>query len=501
MDKSDPSHEDGASLPRVGDLVAGKYEVERIIGEGGMGVVVAARHRELGELVAIKLLRPHAARDGEAVARLMREARATISIKSEHVVRIIDVGQLDSGSHYILMEFLRGSDLGEVVRDRGQLPVADAVDYLLQACEAIAEAHARGIVHRDLKPSNLFLTQRADGSSLVKVLDFGISKALVAEDASVPGSKPQASLTATKAVFGSPLYMSPEQVRSSKRVDERTDVWALGIILHELLTGSLPFGGEAVQAVLAAIVADAPELVRVRRPDVPEGLERVIASCLVKDVVQRCQSVAELATALRPYAPPGAEVSIERIVRLALPGSVSQRLSDRPGPSFPPAPRSGAELVSQPASTLALEPTVQAASTTSVATSEPRRGARFAVRIGVAVAVACAAGLMTSVLWHRPARPVGEPSSAVLPVGASPPPPALPAPAAVTAESAAATPSATTEALAPASISPQPLARPQVNKPRPPTAPASRAPGAPSGAPTPPRPAPAPGMDQLLDTR
>ena len=390
MDTSNPSGPNVNGLPRVGDVVAGKYEVERIIGEGGMGVVVAARHKQLGELVAVKLLHPTSALDGEAAARLIREAQATISIKSEHVVRVHDVGTRESGSPYIVMEYLKGDDLSGIVRAGGYLPIGEAIDYLLQACEAIAEAHARGIVHRDLKPSNLFLTQRADGSSLVKVLDFGISKALVPEDQSGSGSNPQASLTATRAVFGSPLYMSPEQVRSAKRVDERTDIWALGVILHELITGSLPFSGETMPGVLASIAADPPEALRVRRPEAPEGLEAVVLRCLVKDITQRFQTVAELATALAPYAPPGAELSVQRIVRLAVPGSISGRLSRPSGP--PPAmdsrpskpsstPSRTSGIVPYPSSSpsLALGSTVKATTTSSL--TLPRQP-RYAIVVG-----------------------------------------------------------------------------------------------------------------------
>ena len=378
MDISRPSGSHrSAALLRIGDVIAGKYEVESIVGEGGMGVVVAARHKQLGELVAIKVLHPGSSLEGEAVARLIREAQATISIKSEHVVQVRDVGTLESGSPYILMELLQGSDLSQVVHAHGQLPVSDAVDYVLQACEAIAEAHARGIVHRDLKPSNLFLTQRSDGSPLVKVLDFGISKALVSEELTT-GSGPQVSLTATRAVFGSPLYMSPEQVRSAKRVDARTDIWALGIILHELLTGSHPFSGETMPGVLAAIAADPPELVRVRRPDAPEGLERAICRCLVKDVALRFQTVAELALALAPHAPAASDVSVQRVLRLAS-NAVSHPILPRTSHSAPPNP------VSSPT---AMGSTVKATTTTHIDLAPRKRGIGVVVAGGVGLVLA-----------------------------------------------------------------------------------------------------------------
>jgi eukaryotic-like serine/threonine-protein kinase len=407
-------------LPKVGEVVAGKYEVERILGVGGMGIVVAARHKQIGELVAIKLLHPDAALDGEAVARLLREARATISIKSEHVVRVFDVGTLDSGSPYILMEYLTGSDLSELVKKDGFLPIPVAVDYLLQAGEAIAEAHARGIVHRDLKPSNLFLTTRPDGTPLVKVLDFGISKALVVSAPATDETAAVFELTATRAVFGSPMYMSPEQVRSAKRVDERTDIWALGVILHELLTGAAPFSGETMPGVLASIAADAPEPLRRRRPEAPEGLEAIILGALVKKVDDRTQSVLDLARGLLPFASPEGKRSIERIERLSLPGGVSKRVLPPRNSSVPPAP-----LSSNPRAELALGSTVRA--TTTGATNRPR-GSRawVALLIGAVLTIGYAS-------WMLRGRLDRDATSNTTPPTASQPAPAVSANVSVSA--------------------------------------------------------------------
>jgi eukaryotic-like serine/threonine-protein kinase len=304
-----------AGIPKVGEIIAEKFHVERILGIGGMGVVLAVRHLQLGEPYAIKCLLPRGAADPETVERFMREARAAVRIKSEHIARVSDVGQLANGSPYILMEHLTGRDLSDVLSVNGPLSIRDAVEYVLQACTGIAEAHALGIVHRDLKPSNLFLTQRLDGPSLVKVLDFGISKSLGEAAPHNP------SLTQTSSVFGSPAYMSPEQIRSAKNVDFRTDVWSLGIILHELLTGALPFTAETAGGLLSAIAADQPHGVRERRPDVSEELEVVIRRCLEKNVKNRFQSVSELAEALAPFADPGSLVSVGRIRRLSAPPS------------------------------------------------------------------------------------------------------------------------------------------------------------------------------------
>ena len=240
---------DRASLPPVspGDVLAGKYRVERVIGAGGMGVVVQATHLELDERVAMKFLLPHAIENAEAATRFVREARAAVKIKSEHVARVTDVGRLENGAPYIVMEFLQGSDLAAVLQN-GPLSIEDAVDFVLQASDAMAEAHAANIVHRDLKPSNLFMSLRSDGTPLIKVLDFGISKV------NVPDTS-DAGLTRTTAIMGSPFYMSPEQMRSSKDVDHRTDIWALGVILYELLTGTQPFNGETLpQLVLVFLI-------------------------------------------------------------------------------------------------------------------------------------------------------------------------------------------------------------------------------------------------------
>src|SRR6187399_2364915 len=199
-----------------GQPLAGKYQIERVLGQGGMGVVVAAHHISLDEIVAIKFLLPEALGNAEAVARFEREARAAVMIKSEHVARVTDVGRLDNGAPYMVMELLKGRDLDVLVRERGPLPLAEVTDYLLQAGEAIAEAHGLGIVHRDLKPANLFLTRRADGSTCIKVLDFGISKLTNARATRDQG------MTQTAAIMGSPLYMSPEHLMSSRDVDMRT---------------------------------------------------------------------------------------------------------------------------------------------------------------------------------------------------------------------------------------------------------------------------------------
>jgi eukaryotic-like serine/threonine-protein kinase len=295
------------ALPRPGDVVAGKYAVEATVGSGAMGVVVRAFHIELGQRVAIKFLRPEVARDGATVARFLREARAAAAIQSEHVVRVYDVARLEDGLPYIVMEHLAGTDLHKLWHRRGNLPIAEAVDYALQACQALAEVHAAGIVHRDLKPGNLFLSRRSDGSPLVKVLDFGISK--VAREK----GGPDASLTTNGQIVGSIHYMSPEQLQDARRVDGRSDIWALGAVMYKMLTGRHPFDGATIAGCIQSILNEAPLPLGSLRADTPPELERVILRCLSKDVGQRFQNVADLADALLPLAPPSAQVPVERI--------------------------------------------------------------------------------------------------------------------------------------------------------------------------------------------
>ncbi|MDI3282803.1 serine/threonine-protein kinase [Polyangium sp. 15x6] len=316
-----------ASLPRQGDVVAGKYRVLRALGAGGMGVVVEAEHTSLRQRVALKFLHPKVAASDVSVTRLLREARAASAIKSEHVARVLDMGTLPWGSPFVVMEYLTGIDLRGMLGRRGPLPVEDAVDYILQACEALAEAHSLGIVHRDIKPSNLFLTSRADGSPLIKVLDFGIAKVLRPSGATQ--AEDVVTLTGNGLVVGSPRYTSPERLRDPTHVDPRTDIWSLGIVLHELLTGQSPFEAKTISSLYFRIAADPPARVRDVRPDVPEGLENAILQCLQKDPSKRTPDVAELAASLRPFAPERSETSVRRAIRVL--GITPEKLSTYAG--------------------------------------------------------------------------------------------------------------------------------------------------------------------------
>ncbi len=284
----------GRQLPVLpGDVVAGKYRVERVVGSGAMGSVVLAVHIELEQPVAIKFMHPELATDEVGAERFRREARAVARIVSPFVARVLDVGELeDQGIPFIVMEYLDGRDLARELHARGPLPVHEAVAHVLEACEAVAEAHNQGIVHRDLKPANLFLAKHANGTRTIKVLDFGISK--------MGGTPAQPSITDTAVLMGSPAYMSPEQLESSRSVDPRSDIWAFGVILHELVSGALPFTGETVPQLIRAIVTG------VRKPLGKQGalaeLERVVRRCLSQERADRYQTVPELGAALQRIA-------------------------------------------------------------------------------------------------------------------------------------------------------------------------------------------------------
>jgi serine/threonine protein kinase len=290
---------------REGDMLAGKYRVERVLGVGGMGVVVAAHHVILDEKVALRFLLPAAAANPDAVARFNRGARTAIRITNEHVARVSDVGQLENGSPYVVMEYLDGTDLAAWLAQRGPLSIDQAVDFVLQASEAIAEAHALGIVHGALKPANLFCVKKPDGTLSVKVLNFAIS------NVTTPDALTQ-DVTTTGVFTGSTLYMSPEQMRLSRAVDGRTDIWSLGVILFELVAGRAPFDAEGVTELAIKVATEPPPSLHTFREDTPAALEAVLDRCLEKDREGRYQTIAEMALALQPFGTPRARISVER---------------------------------------------------------------------------------------------------------------------------------------------------------------------------------------------
>ncbi len=281
-------------LPQIGHTLGGKYQIVRLLGEGGMAFVYEAAHQRLQQRVAIKVLTPEFARDPELVSRFEREARAVARLRTKHVARVMDVDTTPEGVPYIVMEFLEGRDLDAELGARTRLPLGEAIDYVLQACAGMLEAHGMGIVHRDLKPANLFLADERDASErVVKVLDFGISK--------VVGESTR--LTGAGAVMGTVMYMSPEQVRAQPNVDTRADIWALGVILYELIAGRPPWEGHSHQ-IAAAIVGQRPPDIRTFIA-VPDAVAAALTTMLQRDPAQRFPSVREVLATLAPFAPPG----------------------------------------------------------------------------------------------------------------------------------------------------------------------------------------------------
>lgn len=305
-------------LPAEGTILSGRYRLVRAIGSGGMGAVYEAEHLKLRQRVAIKLLHPSLTGRPDIVARFEREARAATQLTSPHVARVTDVDVTPDGAPYMVMEFLEGRDLSKELAQTGPLPISTAVGFVLQACDAMIEAHALGIVHRDLKPGNLFLAE-AGGRRTLKVLDFGISK--VASDTDEP------SLTSTFSALGTALYMSPEQVRSAKKVDLRSDIWSLGVILFEALAGRTPFEGESATSVAASIVADPLPSLRALRPDLPEALEAVVYGALTKDREQRYQSMGAFAVALGQFGSETSRPSLPALTDLDAISSPSVRIA------------------------------------------------------------------------------------------------------------------------------------------------------------------------------
>ena len=283
-----PSH---SEIPIPGTVLDGRYVVDSILGEGGMGVVCVGRHLELGQRVAIKFLRSDMSKRPNVTTRFLDEGRAAASLHSEHVVKVMDVGQLDSGIPYLVMEHLEGTDLEALAETTGPLDVDSALDYVMQVCSALSEAHASQLIHRDIKPENLFLVESA-GRTLVKVLDFGLAKRI---------NSSRLRLTGPQDSIGSPFYMSPEQIVTPQQVDARTDIWSIGVVLYRFLTGRVPFQGDTLIEVFAHVINARPESIRALRPELDEELDRIVARCLEKDVGQRYQSIAEFAHDIERY--------------------------------------------------------------------------------------------------------------------------------------------------------------------------------------------------------
>jgi serine/threonine-protein kinase len=434
------------SVPVVdrGDMIAGRYEIEGLAGEGGMAVVYAARHLHLNEQYAIKILRPALATNPNIVSRFLQEARAAAQLRSDFVCRVFDVGLLPEGMPFMVMELLEGEDLGALLQRTGRLPIEQAVEFVIQGCEALAEAHARGLIHRDIKPENLFLTKRRDGWATVKLLDFGISKIIDSEMISTTLRRH----VDTRDLLGTPHYMAPETVRASREAGPRSDLWSMGVVLYELLSGKLPFNGATVPEVSASILETEPENLGLVRPDLPVELVEIVHWCLAKQPELRVASAAELAVQLLPFAPRRSRAVVERMQSLA---RAQGELFDIPPSAFPPPPNV------PPMPPVPEMPTaVIVESSITMPAEEPRRG-RSAVLWVVAAAAAFAVG--GSVTWLT-VRTESKPAPSSEVVAESPP--ASQAPEEVATGKREPTPTP------PPGSAPSPVASPDVATPPPP---------------------------------
>jgi len=378
---------------KAGDVLAGKYRVEKILGAGAMGMVLAATQIALDRRVALKFMMAGGVGKEQHEARFLREARVASKLQSQHAAKVLDMGTLESGAPYIVMEFLDGKDLAAVLYERGPLPVEEAVSYISQVCEAVAEAHAAGIVHRDIKPANLFLTKAVDGSPCVKLVDFGVAK--LAESG--------LDLTGTLQALGSPLYMPPESLNGAKDVDGRADIWSLGVTLYELLAQITPFQAETLVALCTRICIKEPTPIADYRPDVPPGLAAVITQCFEKDRARRWPTVAAFAAALAPYASAQPASYAERVARAQRADVVPSRPTDL----LPPEPKPAAPLPAVTSPGLAI-PAVQA----------PLAQPRLAASLGIALVVGVSLALFFGLRSRAPGP--ADPASTILPATSAP---------------------------------------------------------------------------------
>ena len=440
------------SVPALttGDIVAGRYEIDGLAGDGGMAVVFSARHVHLNERFAVKVLRPAYAANPNIVSRFLQEARAAAQLRSDYVCRVFDVG-IHQDMPYIVMELLEGEDLRDYLYRVQSASAEEAVEFIIQACEGLAEAHAAGLVHRDIKPENLFLTVRRDGWRTVKLLDFGISKLIDPETLNTTLRRH----VDTKDLLGTPHYMAPECIRSSKDAGPMSDIWAMGVVLYELLSGKLPFPGTTVTEISASILETEPESLLAINPELPPELVELVHWCLAKQPELRVTSASELAVQLLPFAPRRSRAVVERVQSLA---KAQGEVFDIPPSGFPPPMDAPTSVLNPVASTPASTP-------------EPRSTASIIWWAVSAVLAFAIAGTITYLSVKRgdskTAVPVSTAESAARPE--SPPEPQ--APAALTQnQGGSPSPQEAPPAKAPEPPAPEPKPEPRAAKPSKPQA-------------------------------
>jgi serine/threonine protein kinase len=451
-----PQRADPAT-PQPGDVVAGKYRLVRPVGLGAMGLVFEADHLRMRHPVAIKFMQSKLVGQPDAVARFEREGRAASRLTSPHATRIFDVDTTTDGVPYIVSELLEGHDLRFELDDRKQLPVEEAIGYVIQACAAMAEAHSLGIVHRDLKPSNLFLAKTSTGR-VVKVLDFGISK-----------MEEELELTNTGIQLGSPRYMSPEQVEA-KRVDRRADIWSLGVILFRAIAGAYPFEGSTSISLALAILTQPPRDLVSLAPDVPPGLVAAIGKALTRDIDLRHSTARDFAEALAPFASPEA-ATLARSLTQEVPSAAETSRPSLPmrAPDGPTLTNAGKDI--DALIEVSFEPPEQAtrgtwAQPASVKPQGQTRRSSLVLTLGAVLGAAALLSLGTFTLGRHGFR-ASAPASAAVAVGGGSADPTPSAPPAVASETphATATPEVPASASASSAMAPPPVPSNRAAKP------------------------------------